>query len=133
MLFNLLTYALFLPIVFFLYWFVFGYALDKCKQKVLIQNAFLVLASYVFYAYWDWRFLGLLIGMSLVSWICAQLIQRQHRKVWMWAAIIIDLGILGFFRYYNFFVNSFCDIFGLDASHSTLQLILPLGISFFTF
>ena len=141
MLFNSLTYALFLPIVFFLYWFVFGYALDKCKHQVLIQNAFLVLASYVFYAYWDWRFLGLLVGMSLLSYGVGQLLtnatgggmRAPSRKILLWAAIVIDLGILGFFKYYNFFVNSFCDLFGLDASHSTLQLILPLGISFFTF
>ena len=141
MLFNSLTYALFLPIVFFLYWFVFGYALDKCKHQVLIQNAFLVLASYVFYAYWDWRFLGLLVGMSLLSYGVGQVltnatgggIRGTSRKILLWAAIVIDLGILGFFKYYNFFVNSFCDLFGLDASHSTLQLILPLGISFFTF
>lgn len=141
MIFNSLTYALFLPIVFFLYWFVFGYALDKCKHQVLIQNAFLVLASYVFYAYWDWRFLGLLIGMSLLSYITGYLltnvnrggIQGTSRKILLWITIIIDLGILGFFKYYNFFVSSFCNLFGLDASHSTLQLILPLGISFFTF
>ncbi len=141
MLFNSLTYALFLPIVFFLYWFVFGYALDKCKHQVLIQNAFLVLASYVFYAHWDWRFLGLLVGMSLLSYGTGQVLtnatgggmRASSRKILLWIAIVIDLGILGFFKYYNFFVNSFCDIFGLDASHSTLQLILPLGISFFTF
>lgn len=72
MLFNSISFAIFFPIVFILYWFVFDYALKRCKHQVLIQNIFLVLASYVFYAWWDWRFLGLLVGMSLISWLAGE-------------------------------------------------------------
>lgn len=77
MLFNSLPYAVFLPIVFVLYWFVFGYALNKCKHQLLIQNAFLVVASYVFYAYWDWRFLALLVGMSLLSYFVGEMLTND--------------------------------------------------------
>ena len=141
MLFNSLTYALFLPIVFFLYWFVFGYGMSKFRHQVLCQNVFLLLASYVFYAYWDWRFLGLLIGMSFLSWGSSWLIrksqitnnQSQIPKFWLWLNIAINLGILGIFKYYNFFVSSFADLFGLQSSIHSLKIVLPLGISFFTF
>lgn len=141
MLFNSLTYALFLPIVFILCWFVFGYGLSKSKYQVLCQNVFLLLASYVFYAYWDWRFLGLLIGMSFLSWGSSWLIrksqitnnQSQIPKFWLWLNIAINLGILGVFKYYNFFISSFADLFGLQNTIHSLKIVLPLGISFFTF
>lgn len=141
MLFNSISYLLFFPIVFILYWFVFDYALKRCKHQVLIQNIFLVLASYVFYAWWDWRFLGLLVGMSLISWLAGEYYAKNfigggitHSHKWvMWIAIAIDVATLGFFKYYNFFVESFCNLFSLNSHLSTLHLILPLGISFFTF
>lgn len=126
MLFNSLTYAFFLPIVFAIYW-LFG-------KNYKWQNIFLLLASYVFYAWWNWRFLGLLMGMSLISWCCGLLIAKSQKpKLWMITNVIIDLGILGAFKYYNFFVGSFADLFGLQNSIHSLKIVLPLGISFFTF
>ena len=126
MLFNSLTYAFFLPIVFVIYW-LFG-------KNYKWQNIFLLLASYVFYAWWDWRFLGLLVGMSLISWCCGLLIAKSQKpKLWMITNVIIDIGILGAFKYYNFFVGSFADLFGLQNSIHSLKIVLPLGISFFTF
>ena len=111
MIFNSIQYGLFLPIVFILYWFVFGYAMSRCKRQTLLQNIFLVLISYVFYAWWNWRFLGLLVGMSLLSWLTVQYMHRNNnrRKLMMWIAIVTDVTILGFFKYFNFFVISFCN------------------------
>lgn len=138
MLFNSLTYALFLPIVFMLYWFVFGYGLSKSRHQLLCQNGFLLLASYVFYGWWNWRFLLLLAGMSLLAYISGYAIAnseklRENSKVCLIANVIIDLGVLAIFKYYNFFVNSFADLFGLQNSIHSLKIVLPLGISFFTF
>jgi D-alanyl-lipoteichoic acid acyltransferase DltB (MBOAT superfamily) len=94
----------------------------------------------VFYAWWDWRFLGLLIGMSLLSWLCGYLINRSqytlhhiNAKCCMITSIVINVGILALFKYYNFFVGSFADLFGLQNSILSLKFVLPLGISFFTF
>lgn len=125
MLFNSIEFAIFLPLVFAIYWLL--------NKHLRWQNLFVVLASYVFYGWWDWRFLGLLIGMSFISWLCAERVKKQQTKIWMWIAIAIDLSILGFFKYYHFFVTSFCNLFHITTIHSTLNLILPLGISFFTF
>lgn len=140
MLFNSLTYALFLPIVFAIYWTI-GYVRTKDSHKLRLQNVFLLLASYVFYAYWDWRFLGLLIGMSSLSWGTGWLINKfetiNHKssmpKFLLITSIVINIGILGVFKYYNFFINSFADLFGLQSSIHSLKIVLPLGISFFTF
>lgn len=145
MLFNSLPYLIFFPIVFALYWSV-DYLLSKIESKkskdyTIIRNFFLVLASYVFYAWWDWRFLGLLIGMSLVSWFAGYLLANRFagggithsRKIIIWSAVLIDLLTLGFFKYYNFFVESFCQLFSISNQQSAITIILPLGISFFTF
>ena len=134
MLFNSLTYAIFLPIVFAIYWLL--------RKNLKWQNIFLLLASYVFYAYWDWRFLGLLFGMSFLSRISGRKIANTLagggrcqfvRKTLLVSIIVIDLMVLGTFKYYNFFVGSFADLFGLQNSIHSLKIVLPLGISFFTF
>lgn len=132
MLFNSIEFAIFLPIVFVIYWLL--------RKNYKWQNVFLLLTSYVFYAWWDWRFLGLLFGMSLLSWLCGYLINRSqytshliNAKCCMIASIVINVGILALFKYYNFFVGSFANLFGLQSSIHSLKIVLPLGISFFTF
>ena len=134
MLFNSLTYAIFLPIVFAIYWLL--------QKNYKWQNSFLLLASYVFYGWWDRRFLGLLFGMSFLSWFGGRIIanipagkgQCQFvKKSLLVSIIVLDLIVLGVFKYYNFFVNSFADLFGLQDSIHSLKIVLPLGISFFTF
>lgn len=125
MLFNSLTFALFLPTVFCLYWLL--------NRRLRWQNLFTVIASYVFYGCWDSRFLLLIAFTSLCSWGSGLLIEKSSRpKIWLTLNIVINLLILGVFKYFNFFVGSFCELFGL--SHSvTLNVILPVGISFYTF
>lgn len=133
MLFNSLTYAIFLPIVFAIYWLL--------QKNYKWQNSFLLLASYVFYGWWDWRFLGLLFGMSFLSWFGGRIIANIpvggaipiRKEIALVSIIVIDLMVLGAFKYYNFFVNSFADLFGLQNSIHSLKIVLPLGISFFTF
>ena len=131
MLFNI-EFAIFLPIVFAIYWML--------RKNMKWQNVFLLLVSYVFYAWWAWRFLGLLLGMSALSWLCGYLISRSqytsnhiHAKFCMITSIVINVGILAVFKYYNFFVGSFADLLGLNDSIHSLKIVLPLGISFFTF
>ena len=140
MLFNSFEFLLFLPIVFLLYWFVF-------KRSLKWQNAFVVVASYVFYGWWDWRFLLLIAFTSLCSWASGLLIEKyadvpksrnifRDSRFYLWANILLNLGILGFFKYFNFFVQSFVDAFaafGITLHATTLHIILPVGISFYTF
>lgn len=140
MLFNSFEFLLFLPIVFLLYWFVFNRSLKW-------QNAFVVVASYVFYGWWDWRFLLLIAFTSLCSWASGLLIEKyadvpksrnilRDSRFYLWANILLNLGILGFFKYFNFFVQSFVDAFaafGITLQATTLHIILPVGISFYTF
>ncbi|MDY8136275.1 MBOAT family O-acyltransferase [Aquimarina sp. 2201CG5-10] len=134
MLFNSLEYFIFLPVVFILYWYIFN-------KKVQIQNGFVLLASYVFYGLWDWRFLFLILASTIVDFFAGQLIHANEntkkRKAWLWVSVIFNIGLLGFFKYYNFFINSWVDFisfFGYELKSSwTLQIILPVGISFYTF
>jgi alginate O-acetyltransferase complex protein AlgI len=133
MLFNSLDFALFLPIVFVLYWFV-------TNKNLKLQNALLVVASYVFYGWWDWRFLSLIVFSSLVDYTIGlqldKVAQPSKRKLLLWSSILVNLGFLGFFKYYNFFVDSFVDafsFFGSPIQPNTLDIILPVGISFYTF
>lgn len=133
MFFNSLHFALFLPIVFILYWFVGN------KSKIN-QNYILILASYYFYSCWDWRFLFLLVFSTLLDYVSAIKIENSatqtERKMWLWLCISINLGFLGIFKYYNFFASSFAELlqsFGVTASPILLKLILPVGISFYTF
>lgn len=136
MLFNSLEFAFFLPIVFLLYWFVFDYAIKRSKHQLLLQNLFVVIVSYIFYGWWDWRFLTLIALTSFLSWGSGLLIEKhadtQTAKAYLAANITINLLILGIFKYFNFFVDSFCDLFGLTNSIA-IKVILPVGISFYTF
>jgi alginate O-acetyltransferase complex protein AlgI len=133
MFFNSLAFAVFLPIVFVLYWFVF----NKTKSS---QNALLIVASYYFYSCWDWRFLFLLVFSTFLDYYTGIQIEKgkseNSRKFWFWLSIIVNLGFLGIFKYYNFFAASFADLLnsvGIQASPILLNVILPVGISFYTF
>jgi alginate O-acetyltransferase complex protein AlgI len=133
MLFNSLDFAFFLPVVFILYWFIIN-------KNLSIQNLFLVIVSYVFYGWWDWRFLSLIIFSSLVDYLLGKKIYKttsiNKRKLFLYASIAVNIGFLGFFKYCNFFIESFVNsfsFFGLNFNVSTLNIILPVGISFYTF
>lgn len=134
MLFNTLTYWIFLLIVFAVYWW-----LNKLS-KINLRNGFILLASYYFYGSWDERFLLLIIASSLVDFLCGRAIFRSQketvRKWLLVSSLVFNLGLLGFFKYFNFFIDSFADfiqVFGLQANPKTLAIILPVGISFYTF
>lgn len=133
MLFNSLDFAIFLPIVFLLYWFV----IDK---NLKMQNLLIVLASYVFYGWWDWRFLSLIFFSTLVDFTVGLGLKGQKspakRKALLWVSIFVNLGFLGFFKYYNFFLENFIaafSFFGTEIRANSLNIILPVGISFYTF
>ena len=137
MLFNSFEFVIFLPIVFLIYWFVFDYALSKCKHKLLLQNLFIVVASYIFYGWWDWRFLILIAITTLLSFLSGIGIEKapiqRGKKAVMIANIIVNLGILGVYKYYDFFAREFAQLFGIESDFLLLHLILPVGISFYTF
>lgn len=133
MFFNSLAFAIFLPLVFVLYWFVF----NKSKYS---QNALLIVASYYFYSCWDWRFLFLLVFSTFLDYYTGIRIEKSKddkgRRFWFWLSIGINLGFLGLFKYYNFFSVSFAQMLsglGLKASPLLLDVVLPVGISFYTF
>lgn len=133
MLFNSIEFYIFLPVVFFIYWFV-------VNKNLQLQNFFLLIASYTFYAWWDWRFLFLLFSISLFNYFIGLRIYTNEtdkvRRIWLIAGLFVNISILGIFKYYNFFVNSFIDLvslFGYELPESTTNIILPLGISFYTF
>ena len=137
MLFNSFEYLLFLPIVFLFYWFVFDYAMSKCKHQLLLQNLFVVVASYIFYGWWDWRFLILIAITTLLSFLSGIGIEyaptQRGKKAVMIANIVVNLGILGIYKYYDFFAREFAELFGIESDFLLLHLILPVGISFYTF
>ena len=137
MLFNSFEFAIFLPIVFLLYWFVFDYALSKCKHQLLLQNLFIVVASYIFYGWWDWRFLILIAITTILSFLSGIGIEKaptqRGKKAVMIINIIVNLGILGVYKYYDFFAREFAQLFGIESDFLLLHLILPVGISFYTF
>lgn len=133
MLFNSVDFAIFLPLVFLLYWAGF-------YRKATSRSAFLWIVSYVFYGWWDWRFLLLIALSSGLDFHIAQGISKRreekHRRAWLWLSIGFNIGALAFFKYANFFIDSFVSaftLFGADLSPWSLQLILPVGISFYTF
>ena len=144
MLFNSFEFLVFLPIVFLLYWFVFN-------RSLKLQNLFVVIASYVFYGWWNWRFLILIVITSFLSWGSGMLMMRvdfesendvrnretdeieNKRKIITIVNIVINFLILATFKYYNFFVKEFANLFHLSADSVLLNLILPVGISFYTF
>ena len=126
MIFSSLEFMVFLPVVFGLYWML--------QRQVRWQNLLVVVASYVFYGWWDWRFLLLIAFTSACSYFSGLIINDgRWRKTALWGNIIINLAILGLFKYYDFFAIEFARLFGLSADSVTLNLILPVGISFYTF
>lgn len=133
MLFNSINFAIFLPIVFMLYWFA-------TNKSLKYQNILLLVSSYFFYACWDWRFLFLLVFSTVLDYYTGiKMSDSKDQKVkifWFWISISINLGFLGFFKYYNFFAESFAEAIsnlGLQVNPWTLKVILPVGISFYTF
>ncbi|WP_242155147.1 MBOAT family O-acyltransferase [Aestuariivivens sediminis] len=133
MLFNSLAFALFLPLVFLLYWFVFNNSLKW-------QNLLIVVASYVFYGWWDYRFLILIAFSTVVDYVVGKqmeaITKTTKRKLLLGISLVCNLGLLGFFKYYNFFVDTWAEawlLFGISMERSTLNIILPVGISFYTF
>ena len=133
MLFNSPEFLLFLPIVSGLYWFV-------TQRNLKAQNLLLLVASYVFYGWWDWRFLGLIALSTVVDFLVGIRIEeapdKARKKRWLWVSLAVNLGILGYFKYANFFIENWItawDSLGVAMHASTLQIILPVGISFYTF
>ncbi|MBV7268551.1 MBOAT family O-acyltransferase [Winogradskyella luteola] len=133
MLFNTFTFFLFFITVFFLYWFLL-------KKRRVSQNILLLIASYVFYGWWDWRFLSLIVISTIVDFAIGKLIfnttDKKRRKVLLVISLLVNLGFLGFFKYYNFFIENWIlawESFGISMNLSSLQIILPVGISFYTF
>ncbi|WP_405576052.1 MBOAT family O-acyltransferase [Winogradskyella sp. Asnod2-B02-A] len=133
MLFNSFEYLIFLPTVFLLYWFVFN-------KHLKLQNLFLLVISYVFYGWWDWRFLALIAFSSFVDYNIGLRLdntqEQRKRKLLLYISMLVNLGFLGYFKYYNFFIDNFKLAFesiGINMHLSSLQIILPVGISFYTF
>ena len=137
MLFNSIQFALFVPIVFLLYWFVFDSFISKSKYQLILQNAFIVVASYVFYGWWDWRFLLLIAFTSFCSWGSGLFIgnakTKKVAKTWTTLNIVLNIGILALFKYYVFFITEFTRLFHLSNDGLLIKVILPVGISFYTF
>lgn len=133
MLFNSIDFAIFLPIVFILYWFV-------TNKNLKLQNLLIVIASYIFYGWWDWRFLSLIIFSTLLDFSIGVILKKENRiirrKTLLWISLITNLGFLGVFKYYNFFLDNFIaafTFFGTDINYTGLSIVLPVGISFYTF
>jgi len=136
MLFNSFAFALFLPIVLILYWLL----------PFRWQNRMLLIASYVFYGYWDWRFLFLIALSTVVDYVAGLQVYKHEghtndksvklRKIWLVGSICSNLVILGFFKYFNFFIDTFAGLLGtlnVETNSLYLEIILPVGISFYTF
>lgn len=133
MIFNSIEFLIFLPVVFLIYWKILHKSLSA-------QNLLLLIASYLFYGWWDWRFLSLIILSTSCDFLIGMKLDKSekklNRKLLLATSIFINIGILGFFKYYNFFIESFVDAFsfiGIKLHYSTLRVILPVGISFYTF
>lgn len=133
MIFNSIEYLLFFPLVFMIYWLV-------KEGNIKIQNIILLAASYIFYGWWDWRFLFLLLfSTGLDFWVGLKIYDAKTNKakqIWMWFSVIINLGFLGYFKYFNFFIESWITAWhsiGYDMNITTTKIILPVGISFYTF
>ena len=137
MLFNSFEFFVFLPVFFLLYWWVFDFLIKEAKHQLLFQNLLVVAASYLFYGWWDWRFLVLIAFTSLCSFLSGIAIDKSSTKrfktFWMSLNIVINLSILGVYKYYDFFVSSLANAFNINAETHLLHLVLPVGISFYTF
>jgi D-alanyl-lipoteichoic acid acyltransferase DltB (MBOAT superfamily) len=133
MLFNSITFLIFLPIAFILYWYVFS-------KKLKIQNTLVLLLSYVFYGWWDWRFLFLILGSTILDYFLGLLIantsSQSKKKKYLFYSLFFNLGALGIFKYFNFFKDNFevlLNNLGFQPDFITLDILLPVGISFYTF
>ena len=133
MLFNSFEFLIFLPVVFLLYWFVFA-------RTIQLRNLFLVVVSYVFYGWWDYRFLALIAFSSVLDYFIGKHLGHEtnskKRKYLLWVSLISNLGLLGVFKYFGFFIDSFSELlllFGMNPNITTLKILLPVGISFYTF
>jgi len=133
MLFNSIDFAIFLPIVFILYWFT-------TNKNLKLQNLLIVAASYFFYGWWDWRFLSLILFSTIIDYSIGIRLSKQDnitkRKILLWTSILVNLGFLGFFKYYNFFLDNFItafSFFGQEIQANSFNIVLPVGISFYTF
>jgi len=133
MLFNSFDFAIFLPVVFILYWLL-------TNKNLKLQNSLIVLASYLFYGWWDWRFLSLMLFSTVIDFSIGIALSKQenkiNRKLLLWLSLLINLGILGFFKYANFFIDNFktaFSFFGNQINSNSFDIILPVGISFYTF
>jgi len=132
MLFNSIEFFVFLPVVFCLYWFLFS-------KSLRWQNLFLLTASYFFYGWWSIQFLGLLALSTLLDFCYGFSVASENRKkarLFLWLSVVNNLGILAIFKYYNFFIEqfqTFFELWGIHTSLAMLQLVLPIGISFYTF
>ncbi|MES2477468.1 MAG: MBOAT family O-acyltransferase [Bacteroidota bacterium] len=133
MLFNSIDFAFFLPIVFVLYWLI-------NKRNFFLQNILLLVASYYFYGSWDVRFLALLAFSTFLDYFTGLKIFNatggSNRKFWLTISVVVNVGFLAFFKYYNFFIESFAELllnFGFRPNFTLLQIVLPVGISFYTF
>ncbi|MCB0539582.1 MAG: MBOAT family protein, partial [Bacteroidetes bacterium] len=131
MLFNSIDFAVFLPIVFALYWLI---------KNTKAQNVLIVIVSYIFYGWWDWRFLILIAFSTLTDFFVGKLLQNEtevfKRKILLAISIVVNIGMLAFFKYANFFIQNFAEVFtllGKPIHPVTLNIILPVGISFYTF
>lgn len=133
MLFNSIDFAVFLPIVFIIYWFL-------VNKNLKLQNFIIVISSYIFYGWWDWRFLILILFSTIIDFLIGLRLKKEHnlkqRKILLWISIIVNIGLLLFFKYYNFFLDNFItafSFFGQEIKAHSLNIILPVGISFYTF
>ncbi|GAK99365.1 probable poly(beta-D-mannuronate) O-acetylase [Nonlabens ulvanivorans] len=133
MLFNSIEFLVFLPVCFIIYWFVL-------KNYLKAQNTFILITSYFFYGWWDYRFLALIAFSTVVDYLIGLTIDesnsKSRKKALLIISLVVNLGLLGFFKYFNFFVDSWVDAFeslGIEMHRSTLNIILPVGISFYTF
>ena len=133
MLFNSIPFLFFLPTVFIIYWGIF-------QKSIKSQNAIILLASYVFYGWWDFRFLTLLFASTVVDFLIGKYLYKEknkfRRKVLLSLSLIFNLGLLFFFKYYNFFIDNWIESWaslGVEMHASSLNIILPVGISFYTF
>ena len=135
MLFNSAEFLIFLPIVFAMYWM-----LTKSRHYLRLQNTLLVISSYIFYGWWDWRFLGLIAFSTFVDFFAGRAIEKAvsqaRAKLFLAISLLTNLGLLAYFKYANFFIESWVDAWtgvGVEMHASSLNIILPVGISFYTF
>ena len=133
MLFNSVDFALFFPLVFTLYWLI-------PNNKIALQNLLLTIASYIFYGWWDWKFLFLIFISTVADFTIGNKIVKtsseKNKKLLLLSSLLINLGVLGFFKYFNFFIENFKQAYsflGFDFTGPTLNIVIPVGISFYTF